>query len=159
MYHRDNGEGRGMSIFQAAKLDIQRKEFEYLEKNSERNAERTVIKDTYQTAKDMLDNYGEYTTDVEKRGWFKVLNEKAILITNASGPSKATSYAPSPCSRTDSFFLDSDHTSSITTSSTHSGRVSSSNTSTSKTLLEKTSKSSVVVAGPPSRVSTTTSKD
>ena len=67
-------------MFQAAKLDIQRKEFEYMEKNAERNAERTLILNAYQTAKDMLDNYGEYMNAEEKRSWFKILNEKAILI-------------------------------------------------------------------------------
>ena len=111
-------------MFQAAKLDIQRKEFEYMEKNAERNAERTLILNAYQTAKDMLDNYGEYMNAEEKRSWFKILNEKAILITGANGLTKSTYYTPSPGIRADSSIHDSNHTSSISTSS-HPGRVSS----------------------------------
>ena len=54
------------------------------------------ISEAYTTAKDMLTNYSAYMDENEKLGWYKVMKQKALILTGQHNHNRPTFFTPSP---------------------------------------------------------------
>ena len=115
-------DGRGISQYNASRLELQRRENKQMQENvvmifnmKNKQIQHKGISEAYTTAKDMLCNYGEYMDVDEKIGWYKVMKEKALILTGRHNHNRPTFFTPSPHQRYSSIsFYDSNTTTEYT---------------------------------------------